>query len=65
VLDLLDTQPGAEMGAGTFWQLYNGATYYVDHKMGRTDDNRMSNAWFGSGVKIKTDALILAVEMAG
>jgi hypothetical protein len=52
------------MGEGSFWQLYNGATYYVDHKMGRTDDTRMSNAWFGSGVKIKTDALELAVEMA-
>ena len=64
VLGLLDTQPGAEMGEGSFWQLYNGATYYVDHKMGRTDDTRMSNAWFGSGVKIKTDALDLAVEMA-
>ena len=64
VLELLDTQPGAEMGEGSFWQLYNGATYYVDHKMGRTDDNRMSNAWFGSGVKKKQDALNLAVEMA-
>jgi phage/plasmid-like protein (TIGR03299 family) len=64
ILELLDTQPGAELGEGTFWQLYNGVTYYVDHQMGRTDDNRMNNAWFGSGVKKKQDALDLALEMA-
>ena len=64
ILDILDTQPGASMGEGTFWQLFNGATYYVDHMMGRTADNRMTNAWFGAGVKKKQDALELAVEMA-
>ena len=64
VLELLDTQPGAELGEGTFWQLYNGVTYYVDHEMGRTDDNRLNNAWFGAGVKKKQDALDLALEMA-
>ena len=64
VLDILDTQPGAELGEGTFWQLYNGATFYVDHLMGRTDDNRMNSAWFGQGVKTKQKALDLAIEMA-
>ena len=65
VLDILDTQPGAQYGEGTFWQLFNGVTYYVDHEMGRTADNRMNAAWFGSGVKKKQDALALAVEMVG
>ena len=64
ILELLHTQPGAELGEGTFWQLYNGVTYYVDHEMGRTDDNRLNNAWFGAGVKKKQDALDLALEMA-
>jgi phage/plasmid-like protein (TIGR03299 family) len=64
ILEILDTQPGAELGEGTFWQLFNGATFYVDHLMGRTDDNRMNNAWFGTGVKKKQDALDLAIEMA-
>ena len=64
VLSLLDTQPGAEMGEGTFWQLFNGATYYVDHEMGRNVDNRMNSAWFGSGANKKQEALELAVEMA-
>ena len=65
VLDILDTQPGAEYGEGTFWQLFNGVTYYVDHEMGRNADNRMKSAWFGYGVKKKQDALALAVEMVG
>jgi len=65
VLDILDTQPGAQYGEGTFWQLFNGVTYYVDHEMGRNADNRMNAAWFGSGVKKKQDALNLAVEMVG
>ena len=65
VLDILDTQPGAEYGEGTFWQLFNGVTYYVDHEMGRSADNRMNAAWFGSGVKKKQDALALAFEIVG
>ena len=64
VLDILDTQPGAQYGEGTFWQLFNGVTYYVDHEMGRNADNRMSAAWFGSGVKKKQDAINLALEYA-
>tara|TARA_Y100000114_G_scaffold59236_1_gene54209 strand:- start:6 stop:938 length:933 start_codon:yes stop_codon:yes gene_type:complete len=65
ILDILDTQPGAQYGEGTFWQLFNGVTYYVDHGMGRNADNRMKSAWFGYGVKKKQDALALAVEMVG
>ncbi len=64
VLDILETQPGAQYGEGTFWQLFNGVTYYVDHEMGRNADNRMSAAWFGSGVKKKQDAINLALEYA-
>ena len=64
VLDILETQPGAQYGEGTFWQLFNGVTYYVDHEMGRSADNRMSAAWFGSGVKKKQDAINLALEYA-
>ena len=63
--EVMHTQAGAALGEGTFWQLFNGVTYYVDHEMGRNADNRMSAAWFGSGVKKKQDALALAVEMVG
>jgi hypothetical protein len=36
----------------------------VDHKLGRSQDNRMTSAWFGNGKKVKADALELAVQMA-
>ena len=63
--EVMHTQAGAALGEGTFWQLFNGVTYYVDHEMGRNADNRMKSAWFGYGVKKKQDALALAVEMVG
>ena len=63
-MDLIETQPGAEYQAGTFWQAFNAVTYTIDHKLGRSTDTRMTSAWFGQGAKKKQDALNLAVEMA-
>ena len=64
VLELVETQPGAEYRKGSWWQAYNAVTYAVDHKLGRSADTRMTSAWFGSNAKRKIDALNLAVEMA-
>ena len=64
VLEILDTQPGAKFGTGTFWHLFNGVTYYVDHGMGRTADTRMTSAWLGSGATVKQNALKVALDMA-
>ncbi len=64
IYELLDLQPGAKYAEGSYWQLFNGVTYYVDHQMGRTADNRMTSAWFGSGATKKQDAMELALEMA-
>jgi phage/plasmid-like protein (TIGR03299 family) len=64
IYELLDLQPGANYAEGTYWQLFNGVTYYVDHMMGRTDDTRLTSAWFGSGAGKKQDAMELALEMA-
>lgn len=63
-VDILETQPGAEFAQGSFWQLYNGATYLIDHKLGRSDDSRMSSAWFGYNKERKIKALNTAMEMA-
>jgi len=65
VLELFD---GAGMGAtnsgvyGTKWGLLNAVTQYVDHERGHNVDTRMSNAWFGFGNRLKTQAeeLLLA-----
>lgn len=64
VLELVETQPGAEYQKGSYWQAYNAVTYAVDHKLGRSADTRMTSAWFGSNAKRKIDALNLAVEFA-
>lgn len=64
VMNLIETQPGAEYKAGSWWQAFNAVTYAVDHELGRSTDSRMTSAWFGQGAKRKIDALNLAVEMA-
>lgn len=61
-ISVLETQPGA--APGTFWNLFNAATYYTDHLAGRTDDTRITSAWYGSARKLKVQALETAVEMA-
>ena len=62
--DCLDTQPGAELGEGSWWQAYNAATYVVDHKLGNGEDSRLQSAWFGDGQKAKVRALNKAIEYA-
>tara|TARA_B100001057_G_scaffold271412_1_gene271670 strand:- start:47201 stop:48166 length:966 start_codon:yes stop_codon:yes gene_type:complete len=63
-LEVVDTQPGANMSPGTWWNAYNSVTYMTDHEMGRSADTRAAAAWFGHNAKRKLDALNLAVEMA-
>jgi len=62
--DYLTGQAGAELGEGTYWQLFNTVTYMTDHVMGRTADNRLSSAWYGSNRNLKVRALETALEMA-
>ena len=61
---VLDTQPGANLGAGTWWQAFNSVTYLTDHEMGRTADTRMESAWFGINQARKIKAAHKAVEYA-
>ena len=63
-LNVLDTQPGAEYAAGSWWQAFNAVTYLTDHLAGRNADNRLQSAWYGYHKGVKTKALELAVEMA-
>lgn len=62
--EVLETQPGAEFGAGTWWQGFNAVTYMTDHLIGRTADTRLTSAWYGANKSLKQKALELAVEMA-
>lgn len=63
-LDILETQPGHEYAAGTWWQPFNAITFMVDHVVGNNEENRLNSAWFGGGRARKTEALKKAVEYA-
>jgi len=63
-MDIVETQPGAEYAPGTFWNMYNAVTFLTDHEMGRTDDARLTNAWYGGARKLKVRSLEKAVELA-
>jgi len=63
-IETLDTQPGAEFGAGTWWQAFNTVTYMTDHTLGRSADTRLKSAWFGINRKRKIAALETAIEFA-
>lgn len=62
--EILETQPGAEFGKGTFWHAFNTVTYMSDHIIGKDTSSRLNSAWFGGSAKRKVAALDLAVEFA-
>jgi phage/plasmid-like protein (TIGR03299 family) len=62
--EALTSAPGQELFKETWWNAYNSVSYVVDHELGRSKDNRLFNAWFGSGATKKRKALELAVDFA-
>lgn len=62
--DVLETQPGANYGEGSWWQALNSVTYLTDHVMGRETDSRLTSAWFGSNQTRKQRAVAKAIEFA-
>jgi phage/plasmid-like protein (TIGR03299 family) len=62
--EALDTQPGAQYGAGTWWQAFNSVTYHTDHIQGRNAENRLHSQWFGGNQLRKVKAAEKAVELA-
>lgn len=38
------------------WRMLNAVTEWVDHERGKTDDTRITSAWFGAGEGIKSRA---------
>lgn len=64
VLDVLETQPGAEFFPGTWWNAFNGITYAIDHLLGQSTDTRLTSAWYGVNKAKKLTALDKALEMA-
>jgi phage/plasmid-like protein (TIGR03299 family) len=62
--DIMGTQPGAEMGEGTFWQAFNAVTYSIDHLLGHSAETRLNSSWYGTNRNKKIQALEKAVEYA-
>jgi|TARA_R110000822_G_C15224640_1_gene484656 phage/plasmid-like protein (TIGR03299 family) len=63
-LEVMPSQPGAEMGRGSFWQAYNAVTYLTDHELGRSADSRLASAWYGLNKVKKVKALETAIKFA-
>jgi len=66
---VLDLFHGAGMGSqlngsrGTYWGMVNAVTEFIDHhSFKRSADARLNEAWFGTGDKLKTRALELALS---
>lgn len=53
--------PGAT--PGNAWGVLNAITYYSDHMASRTQDQRLSNAWFGKTARQKQQVLNKLVSM--
>lgn len=49
---------------GTAWGLLNAVTEHVDWQRGRSDNGRMSSAWFGAGDQMKSAARDLLLTIA-
>jgi len=62
--EVLEKQPGAELGAGTWWANFNAVTYFVDHMQSKNDNTRLESALYGGGRDLKLQALDLAVDFA-
>lgn len=62
-LAIIDKQPGVEYAEGTFYNLVQGVTYMASHGLGRTEEGRLVNAWYGTTQKLSTQAVRLAQKM--
>ena len=62
--EVLETQPGAEFARGSWWQAFNATTFAIDHVLGRSQDTRLTSAWYGVNRQKKIKALETAVEFA-
>lgn len=63
-LSVVETQPGAEFGKGSWWQAFNAVTFTTDHLLGHSDETRLQSAWYGINRQRKVNALEKAVEYA-
>lgn len=61
---ILETQPGADMAPGTWWNAFNAVTFATDHLMGHNEDTRLASNWYGHNRTRKLNAMDKAIEYA-
>lgn len=64
VLAVMETQPGAQYGEGSWWSAFNAVTYATDHLLGHSTESRLQSAWYGQNRQRKVKALSKAIEYA-
>jgi phage/plasmid-like protein (TIGR03299 family) len=64
-LEAIEKAPGSNLETAheTAWGLLNAVTYTVDHHLGKNQDFRLRQGWFGSYAKTKQKALDLALAL--
>ena len=62
--ELLETQPGANIRPGTWWNALNAETFMTDHKLGKSTDARLASAWYGANARVKDKAVKKVLEYA-
>ncbi len=60
----LTHQPGIEFAPNSWWQAFNAVTYVTDHLIGREQENRVENIWYGQMKDKKVNAFSLAKDYA-
>ena len=62
--EVLETQPGANIRPGTWWNALNAVTFMTDHKLGKSTDARLASAWYGANARVKDKAVKKVLEYA-
>jgi len=64
-IEAIEKAPGNNLKTThmTAWGLLNAVTYTADHHLGKNQDCRLRQAWFGSNSKVKQRALDLATAL--
>lgn len=63
ILRNFETDPGSEVSRtrGTYWDAYNGFTYWLSNQRGGDDARRLESLWYGSSHQLNERALELAL----
>lgn len=66
MLDAYDNGPGHDLESAhdTWWGAFNAVTRVYDHTIGKDDDRRLTQAWYGDRAKLKDSAFALASTYA-